>query len=58
MYLQLTVKGRPLPQFVSFRICIFLPDDGQYVWPKHVAENKNERSLCVVFVWAVLLAID
>jgi hypothetical protein len=58
MYLQLIVKGRSLLQFASFRICIFLPDDCQYVWPNQVAENKNEWSLCVVFVWAVLLAID
>ena len=58
MYLQLTVQGRPLLQHFSFRICIVLPDDGQYVWPKHVAENSNEQSLCVLFVCLVLLEVD
>jgi len=45
MYLQLTVwGGEALLQYVSFRICIVLSDDDQYVWSKHVAENSNEQS--------------
>jgi len=27
---------------VTLSFCIFPPDDCQYVWPKHVVENKNE----------------
>jgi len=31
------------------------PDDSQYIWLKHVVENKktNILNLCVVFVWTV-----
>ena len=34
---------------------LFLSHDCQYVWPKHVAENKNERTelmwcVCVAFI--------
>ena len=25
-------------------ISTFLPDDGQYVWPKRAVENKNEHN--------------
>jgi len=35
---------------------LVIPPEGQYIWPKHVVDNKttNIYSLCVVSVWTVL----
>ena len=48
----------PLLQHFSFCTCIFLPDGGQYVWPKHIVEYKRIFFMCCVCVCGLYFLVE